>query len=302
MIQDSQQADHLKNVQENISLCFLRDYSSLGEALLETFNCSKKKLKKYGSELDNPVTNQSEVSVSLNIINHYDVFPKMRAKLNVVYEDQFFLVINKPSKTHSVPLSYMEVDNILSSIRGSKRYAYLNQVNFPDLNRGLLNRLDYLTSGVLIFVKDLDVFNDLKANFDDLVKEKVYYAWLEGDCKFTGTVKGWLRPSGPKGAVMEFSKEEISGGIYSESEINTQVYDQKRDRTFVQVKIKTGARHQIRVHALSLGHPVLGDPIYGNKSYNRLLLHAFRYVIQRENRIFSFCAPCPFDIPDFTAP
>lgn len=304
--------------EHNIRFCVLNGYRQVSDALVETLDCSKNKVKKYyidsiqkpkspecgcigDLKLEQSLDAKAEINVSLNLANHKDVYPRLGAKLNVVYEDQFFLVINKPSKMHSVPLKYLETDNILSSIRGNKKYSYLNTVNYPDLNRGLINRLDFHTSGLLIFVKDLEVFQDLRDNFNSLVKEKVYFAWIEGNLDYNGKVKGYLKPKGPKGEKMVFLQEEESGALYSESEFITKEYDAKRDRTFVHIKIITGARHQIRVHAQHLGHPIVGDPLYSHKTYNRLLLHASRYVLERNGRKYTFNAPCPFDIPELLA-
>lgn len=313
MIQDkTNDFDDLNNdlgIDHEASFCVLTDYGQAAEALIEILECSKNKIKKFqsikigkvnpSSDLETPVNARSEIKVSLNLLNHKEIFPRFKSKVNVIYEDHFFLVLNKPSRMHSVPHTYLEKDNLLSTLRGNRKYARLMKTNYPDLNRGLLNRLDYNTSGVIIFVKDLDILMYLRENFQDTVTEKTYYAWLEGNLNFTGKVKGYLRPFGPGKEMVKFSEEEVSGSVYSESEFNTKFYDEKRNRTFTHIQIRTGARHQIRVHAQHLGHPVLGDNIYGNKSYNRLLLHAYRYVLKLNSRIYSFRAPCPFEIPPF---
>ena len=89
-------------------------------------------------------------------------------KIDVLYEDSNCIILNKSPSTHSHPLKYNEKDNCLSFLRENNYFEAL-KVNEYNMDRGLLYRLDYGTSGVLVLVKDELDYLHLRDNFNNLV-------------------------------------------------------------------------------------------------------------------------------------
>jgi len=202
--------------------------------------------------------------------------------VHVLYEDPHCIIINKPPNIHSHPLKYKEQDNCLSFLRRNSFFEAL-KVNRSNMDRGLLYRLDYGTSGVLILLKDEKNYSYLRENFNNLVKEKQYLAivsgHLEEDCEHTS----YLRPSLKHGRKMvvsdyeerKFSKDSKKGKIFVKK-VN---YNYEKNCSLVLIKLKTGLRHQIRAQLSHLGYPILGDELYGGHSSSRIFLHAFYYEV-----------------------
>ena len=212
--------------------------------------------------------------------------------LEILYQDEHIAVVVKPCGmvTHPAPgnedgtlvnaLLYHLTS--LSGIGGEKR-------------PGIIHRLDKDTSGVMLIAKDDASHAFLASELADRHMEKHYHAMVLGHMK---------EPSGIIEAPIARSKQDRKkmavdpDGRYALTEWT--VLKEYPDRTLLDVHIVTGRTHQIRVHMRSVGHPVLGDPIYGTKNMpraSRLMLHAyslsFTHPVTGER--MTFTAPCPFD-------
>ena len=212
--------------------------------------------------------------------------------LEILYQDDHIAVIVKPCGmvTHPAPgnedgtlvnaLLYHLTS--LSGIGGEKR-------------PGIVHRLDKDTSGVMLIAKDDASHAFLAAELADRHMEKHYHAMVLGHMKEpSGTIEAPIARSKQDRKKMAIDPE----GRYALTEWT--VLKEFPDRTLLDVHIVTGRTHQIRVHMRSIGHPVLGDPIYGTKNMpkaSRLMLHAyslsFTHPVTGER--LTFTAPCPFD-------
>ena len=138
----------------------------------------------------------------------------------------------------------------------------------------LLHRLDKETSGVLLLTKEGDVHNRAKSEFKNERVYKEYIALIEGvfaqECEITKpilTLKG-------KSAKSKISKD----GSRASSKVEPIATEGKR--SLVRVIIKTGKTHQIRLHLSSIGHPIIGDSLYGSKvNAARVMLHATKIAL-----------------------
>ena len=208
-------------------------------------------------------------------------------ELEIVYEDEWLVVVNKPAGMLSVPGKAEDRDSVYHRLK--KKY--------PDATGPMIvHRLDMATSGLLLVAKTKEVHQHLQAQFADRSIKKRYTAVLDGVTarteKTVSTEKTTL-PFGRAGRInlplclnpldrprqivsREHGKEAITEyRIISESEKYTRI-------TFYPL---TGRTHQLRVHAAhpeGLGYPILGDELYGKKA-DRLYLHAeyieFRHPI-----------------------
>ena len=191
---------------------------------------------------------------------HYD--PPREPFLDILFEDEHIMVVNKPSGILSVPGKAVEhFDSIAARVKSL----------YPE--GGAVHRLDMGTSGVLVVAKTAQATSALGRQFQDRKTEKYYYAWVWGQMeKLEGTVDlplcvDW--ENRPRQQVnYEHGRRAITHYICQRVEA---------DRSLVKLKPITGRSHQLRVHMMSLQHPILGDDLYGGpaeKMADRLLLHA----------------------------
>lgn len=217
--------------------------------------------------------------------------------LDILYEDQDILVINKPSGlvVHPAPGNWT----------GTFVNALAYYCQSPDLEKGIrpgiVHRLDKDTSGVLIAAKNSYAQNRLVEAFSKREVLKLYHAIVVGKPN-EQVIKA---PIGrhpihrKKMGVLEEGKAAIS-------HVKPIASDEKL--SLVEIKIETGRTHQIRVHLAYIGRPVLGDDLYGIKSYNekykteRQMLHAHLLEIAhpRTGEKMTFIAPPPADFTYFS--
>ena len=271
---------------KNTSLCFLSDYNSLEVALKESFGISGSWIKKkfLNKKLLLKKVKKGEIfEFPLDVVNKRVIYPEYNgAPIDVLYSDEHVLVLDKPCDVHCHPLSYCESDNCLSFLRQN---GYFNEllVNSEKYDRGLLFRLDYATSGVLFYIKSEKLYFKLRASFNDVVKLKRYLAVVEGNLQNDGPIINYLKGSGPKRSEMTVFSESVDDSIQAKLSVKKLDYNSEHDLSLLEVDLVTGVRHQIRAQLGYLGHPILGDTLYGGKTYRRLFLHALSYSVQFEN-------------------
>lgn len=201
-------------------------------------------------------------------------------ELEIVFEDEWLLVVNKPAGMLSVPGKAEDRDSVYHCLK--KKY--------PEATGPMIvHRLDMATSGLLLVAKTKEVHQDLQAQFANRSIKKRYVAVLDGIVlsERTGRIELplCLNPlDRPRQIVnKEYGKEAITEyRIISES---GSTFNESRKHTRIIFYPLTGRTHQLRVHAAhpeGLGCPILGDELYGKKA-DRLYLHAeyieFRHPI-----------------------
>ncbi len=190
----------------------------------------------------------------------------------VLYEDEFLLVIDKPKDMVVHPSAGHRRGTLVNAVLN-----HLKEVENGDERPGIVHRLDKGTTGVIIIAKDWKTREALSRQFHDRNVEKVYRAVVEGSMRENeGVVEGMIgrRPNDRK--RMGFVAK---GGRTSFSQFK--VLERLKGYTYVEVYPKTGRTHQIRVHLSHLGHPIVGDELYGKRAKklaDRPLLHALRIV------------------------
>lgn len=261
-------------------ICFLDSYPNLYEAMSSVSSITKSQVKKLGEKKkywETPVQKGDCKTVSLDAINYLKINPVCEREVKVIDETSEFIVLSKPYSCHSHPLSYTDTNNVLSFIR-SKWPDQVLEVNSQHYDRGLLYRLDYETSGLLIYCKRDFLHKELRESFSTLVKEKTYYAIVEGNFASTSLthkiVYGGVKAS--KAKAMDVSHPE---GITASIEAKRVEHNPEKNLTLLQIKLKEGHRHQIRVQLAAEGAPILGDKLYGGSDSERLFLHCYSYVV-----------------------
>lgn len=218
---------------------------------------------------------------------------KLKSKLDIIFEDESIIVINKPSGLLTIAT---ERENEKTA------YAYVHQYLQTKNPRNqkpcfIVHRLDQDASGLIVFAKNADAKIFLQENWHEF--EKHYYAVVDGiPKKKSGVIESWLS----EGATLKMysSPKETMGAKYSVTEYEVQ--QASKTNGLMLVKLHSGRKHQIRVHMASIGHPILGDEKYGSKEIEkkskRLALHSCYLKIQHPKipGFISFRSELP---PDF---
>lgn len=198
--------------------------------------------------------------------------PSVKAKktFDVLYEDDGLLIVNKPPFLASQPGTGVERNNLVVQVR-----TYLQHLTTKPTPA---NRLDRGTSGIVIIGKHRKAIMALYKLFENRDVEKYYLALVVGKVvKKGGTITSHLKRVTEKFQhKMLVRPQQEQGTVTAESSYRVLV--QKENYTLVEVKIATGKMHQIRVQFAHLGHPLVGDSIYGNKETNEL----FKKILRRQ--------------------
>jgi 23S rRNA pseudouridine1911/1915/1917 synthase len=273
-----------------IEFCLLYSIESVEFFLIEYFHVSRNTVKFYFDKkfLKRPFDAHSILQLPLDFVNDLEIFPKYEGPaVDVVFENELFLVINKPANIFSHPLTYTEKNNCLSYLRENRPEVL--RVNERQYDRGLLYRLDFETSGVLVYVKEEGAYLELRKNFNSFAKEKKYLCWVEGECRLSGNFKHYFKATEEKGKKIRVSDENIKGD-YQEAEfvLAPKKYNVEANATLMEVLLGRGLRHQIRSQLAYLGFPLRGDLLYGGKPAERLYLHAEIYKINFREKEYKF--------------
>lgn len=187
------------------------------------------------------------------------IFPQDIA-LDIVYEDDNMLVVNKPSGMLTHPTE-LEVENTLVN---ALLYKYGD--NLSDTNgyfrKGIVHRLDRNTSGLLMIAKNNATHEFLAKQIKERLITKKYLAIVKGIIKHDSGKIGFpigRNPQHPeKMAVVEGGKPSLT---------EFKVLNRFKDSTYLELDLKTGRTHQIRVHLSHLKHPIINDTLYGGGGY-----------------------------------
>jgi 23S rRNA pseudouridine1911/1915/1917 synthase len=196
--------------------------------------------------------------------------------LDVVYEDQDIIVINKNADRVVHPAPGHHDDTIVNALLAHvDNLSAINGVKRP----GIVHRLDKDTSGLLIVAKNDKSHKELAKQFKNRTVDKYYYALIEGNLAYK---KGKI--DAPIGRDPKNRKKMAVRKRRSKKAISRfKIIEEFKTHTLVEVKIETGRTHQIRVHFSYLGHPVVGDKKYGSKNTlnaKRQLLHARKLAVK----------------------
>ena len=205
-------------------------------------------------------------------------------ELEIVYEDNVLLIVNKPSEFLSVPGK-----NISDSV-----YTRIKE-KYPKATGPLIvHRIDMSTSGILLLTKTKEAHKVLQSQFIKRTIKKRYVALLDGDLtENSGTIKLPLRVD-----LDDRPRQLVDFEYGKNAETNWQIIKKENGKTKVYFYPITGRTHQLRVHAAhkdGLNTPIVGDDLYGKKE-NRLHLHAefIEFSHPETNKIMSFTITADF--------
>jgi 23S rRNA pseudouridine1911/1915/1917 synthase len=223
-------------------------------------------------------------------------------QLGVVYEDPEILIVDKPAGLPTHGFSGRDQDTVANFI--ASKLPELLAVGKSRWEPGILNRLDRDTSGLVLVAKTQESFIELRKQFRRREIVKTYWALVWGNTNVSGTITLPLahdpRDRGRMRAVH-------STNLHSERIWNAVTHyrqlAQASEVTLVEVNMTTGVTHQIRVHLASIGHPIVGDVLYGKAKpesfgLERQFLHAIKLQFRhpKTSRKLIVEAPLPNDL------
>ncbi|NCN52870.1 RluA family pseudouridine synthase [Candidatus Wolfebacteria bacterium] len=234
----------------------------------------------------------------------FELEPELGIPLDILYEDDDILVINKQADLIVHPTTSEPNHTLANAIIA--QYPELKDVGESPFRPGIVHRLDRNTTGVLIIVKNQKTFDFIKEQFLNHSIKKIYIALVHGVFKDKdGVINYSIRPSSinrlKKVIVKDINKEEDKRSI-REAETAYKVKESIEEKySLLEVYPKTGRTHQIRVHLAAIGHPVVGDELYGSRTNltNRQMLHAKSIeFIAPNGKEMKIEAPIPEDMQD----
>ena len=189
-----------------------------------------------------------------------------REKLDIVYQDKYISVINKPYGLLSVSTEKEKENTLFHKVLTYEKQKHKSNKVF------IVHRLDKDTSGLVLFAKTEIIKRKLQDEWDTLVKRREYTAVVEGVVKEnTKTIKSYLKENTSFVSYSTKNKEEGKLAITKYKKLKS-----SNRYSLLEIEILTGRKNQIRVHMNEIGHPIIGDKKYGSKTnpIKRMGLHA----------------------------
>lgn len=265
---------------------------TINEILLNKFNFSNRLLTKLiknkriylnSNVIDSryKVNHVGIITVNLDFKEDNSNIIPIKMNLDIIYEDEWMIVVNKPSGVPIHPSRLHYEDSLSNGVK-----YYFDSI---DLNKKIrpVNRLDLDTSGIVIFAKSEYIQEQFSIQMSKDIFKKEYLCIVEG----------YLNE---KSGIINFPISRKEGSII-ERTVNTSgkpsithftVLKEFDNYSLVNCKLQTGRTHQIRVHMKHFGHPILGDTLYGKKSnlIDRQALHSYKiecvHPVTKEKLIF----------------
>jgi 23S rRNA pseudouridine1911/1915/1917 synthase len=232
-----------------------------------------------------------------------EVSPQFAANVVIVYEDASILVVEKPPGMPCHGFSGRETNSLANHLVAIR--PGLKKIGKSPWEPGLVHRLDRETSGLIVVAKDEAAFGRLRAQFRSGLVQKKYWALVWGNTALEGTIDDPLTHD-----AKDRRKMKVLVNLADHPRVRKwaaftryRTAAQTGDVSLVEVEMVTGVMHQIRAHLAAIGHPLVGDSLYGPEQYlslpfGRHFLHAFFLACRHpeSGAVLSWESPLPQDL------
>jgi len=213
-----------------------------------------------------------------------------KSLIKVVYQDEDILLINKSCGL--VTLKTSSYSGITLQDKIEKDFNI-----FAGGRGGLVHRLDKETSGLILAAKKETAFENLQKQFKNRTVKKVYWALAKGKVPQKGTVKV---PIGRNpGNFLKLQAVPYGKKAETDFEVISYLKSYQKEFSLLRVLLKTGRTHQIRVHMVYLGHPLVGDNIYGSREDKDTPLFLVAKEIEFDHPASKKRLKFKIDLPEF---
>jgi len=257
----------INKIYPSLSVVYLMKCTRLGKIKVNNKKIKHNYLLQLGDVIQlylNP-----ELLKKSNNVKQSETFTAAKDEIEIVYEDQNIIVVNKPVGLSSQPDKWSLSDSLIQRIQ---KYLFNKKEFLPDkenhFSPQLCNRIDRNTQGLVIGAKNNDSLNIMNEKIKNREIDKYYL------CKIHGAINP------PQGQLVDYLvKDEKENGVYinkkqlnsNYSKIVTQYKVVDSDNTnndILEIKLITGKKHQIRAHLNFYGHPLFGEQRYTRKEYH----------------------------------
>ncbi len=220
----------------------------------------------------------------------------------ILYEDAEVIVLDKPAGVPSHALRADETATLANFLvdRFPELRALSRAVGKDEREPGLVHRLDTDTSGVLLIARTVDAYAALRRQFRAHTVNKEYVALVDGDVAASGEITAPIAHDPRNRRRMRVCANPDQAGAWHARPALTRYRPLRRlgTRTVLAIEIPTGLRHQIRAHLAFIGHPIVGDELYGGRGAARQMLHAERvtFTHPRTRERVTVESPLPADL------
>lgn len=270
--------------------------------LIDLLNISRSKIQKLidsnnikvnGKDIKNSYIVRVDDEIIVNdIIENNEILPE-KMDLDIIYEDEYLLVVNKPSGMVVHPSLGHYTNTLVNGL------MYYTSLSNDKIRPGIVHRIDKDTSGLLLVAKNDDVHLYLSEEIKKRKVNRKYIALVHGVIKNdSGTIDA------PIGRDLFDRKKMAVTDINSKDAItHFKVLDRYKDSTLIECVLETGRTHQIRVHMNYIGYPIVNDPLYGRKKIINdfgQMLHAksIGFVHPIKEKYMEFECDCPKEFYD----
>jgi len=222
----------------------------------------------------------------------------------IVYEDDFLLVLDKPAGMATHGFSARDRGTLANFL--SARYPELASVHAKPWEFGVAHRLDRETSGLVLVAKSAEVFAQLRRQFQQRQISKWYWALVWGETPKEGSINLPIaHDSADKRKMRALAKRGGHRKNLKSWQAATHYYrlGERQGTSLLELEMFTGVTHQLRVHLAAIGHPIVGDSLYGADYSERFglqrhFLHAQRLQLHHPQtaRVVEFVAPLPAEL------
>lgn len=226
--------------------------------------------------------------ISLLLDHDENTFDPNPIPVRILYEDGDLLVVDKPPFLVVHPTKGHPEGTLANAL---SHHQYINHQNYKIR---FINRLDRDTSGIVLVAKNAYSQQIISEQMQENTVDKVYFAIVENKMIHdSGTINFPI----DRVEEADIRRAVIEGGM--DSVTHFEVVERYKAHTLVKIRLETGRTHQIRVHFAHIGHPILGDHLYGNLSemIDRQALHCYEmtFIPPRGEERVSVIAPIPED-------
>ncbi|MCX8071345.1 MAG: RluA family pseudouridine synthase [Candidatus Binatia bacterium] len=221
--------------------------------------------------------------------------PNSELPVTVVHEDDHLVAVNKPAGLPSHALRPFERNTVANFLLA--HYPEMRALSRAGLEAGLVHRLDTDTSGVLLAARTPEAHRHLREQFAAREVRKEYLALVSGTISEPGAIRSPLENDPSQVGKMRLARS----GSGRAAETHYRPLECYSGHTLLRVDIYSGLRHQIRAHLAAIGHPIVGDALYGGDpslGLKRQFLHATRISFRHPVtvQLFAVEAPVPEEL------